>query len=146
MTPTQIDLVRQSWTALIPTGPRFAAAFYARLIALDARFGPMFAHSDMDRQACRFAETLALLVESLDEPDAFVPVLAALGRSHMALGVTERLYRVFGQTLLATLEESCAPQWSQELHDAWADAYLLFTSIMKRAGVRASGSYPEVTV
>lgn len=145
MTPTQIHLVRQSWAALEPTGPGLATVIYTRLLDQEAGFAAMFVPAGMDRQARRFAETLSLLVESLEDPDAFVPVLAALGRSHMALGVTERHYRLFGRVLLVTLGESLPSQWSPELHDAWADAYLLYTSIMKRAGARASGRHPEVT-
>jgi nitric oxide dioxygenase len=144
MTPQQIALVRQSWAALGPVATEVATDFYTRLFALDARMATLLAHAGVEAQARKFALAMSALVECLHEPERYVPLLARLGRDHTAIGVSERQYRLFGDVLLTTLGSALHPVWNRELHDAWAETYLLVASIMQRAGARISGATQEL--
>jgi nitric oxide dioxygenase len=145
MTPQQIALVRQSWVLLEPAATEVATDFYARLFELDARIAALLAHAGVEAQARKFALAMSALVECLHEPERYVPLLARLGRDHAAIGVSERQYRLFGDVLLTTLRSALHPAWNQELHDAWAETYLLIASIMLRAGARTSGATQELS-
>jgi hemoglobin-like flavoprotein len=140
MTPHQIDLVRQSWAALGPRAPEVATAFYARLFELDPRVAAWLAHVGLEEHARKFTEAMTALVESLDDPERFVPMLARLGRDHAVVGVTERQYRLFGVALLCALQTALHPSWQADMRDAWAETYVLAVSIMQRAGARLSGA------
>jgi hemoglobin-like flavoprotein len=137
MTPHQIELVRQSWAALGSRAPEVATAFYARLFELDPRVAALLAQVGLEEHARKFADAMTALVESLEDPEGFVPMLARLGRDHAAVGVTERQYRLFGVALLCTLQ-AAHPKWHAEMRDAWAETYVLAVSIMQRAGSRIS--------
>lgn len=142
MTPHAIALVRQSWRAMAPAAPKVAEAFYSRLFALDPGIRARFAATDLDAQGRKLTDTLATVVQALDDPDELVTLAARLGRSHAGYGISSRQYDLFGEALLHTVHTTLDPAWNIELHDAWAEAYTLFTSVMRRASARASGEFP----
>lgn len=144
MSPESILLVRQSWAALTPRASAVAAAFYDHLFRLDPAVRQLFARTDLDAQRGKLIGSLALVVRALDDPEQLVPPLASLGRRHQGYGVSDRHYDLVGEALLATLRQELEASWSAPLHDAWAEAYTLIASIMKRAGARASGAVPLV--
>lgn len=145
MTSEGIHLVRQSWAALAPNAGRMAASFYDHLFRLDPGVQQLFRDSDMTSQRGKLVGALAFLVKTLDDPDQLVPVLAGMGRRHQGYGVTDRHYDLVGEALLATLRQELESSWTPALHDAWSEAYTLTASIMKRAGVRASGGFAAAT-
>ena len=144
MTPHQIELVRQSWASLEPRAPEVVTAFHARLFELDARVAALLTQAGLEEDARRFTQALSALVESLDDPERFVPILARLGRDHAAIGISARQYRLFGVALLATLQSSLHSSWRSDLRDAWAETYELAVSIMQRAAVRISGGAGQI--
>jgi hemoglobin-like flavoprotein len=87
---------------------------------------------------------MTALVESLDDPERFVPMLARFGRDHAVVGVTERQYRLFGVAFLCALQSALHSSWHGEVRDAWAETYVLAASIMQRAAVRFSGATGEI--
>lgn len=141
MNPAAVALIRQSWRALEPAGPALVAAIHARLFRLEPSLREQFGTADLAAESRRLAEALGLVVASLDDPEAMVTLAASLGRSQAHAGLTSRHYDLFGEALLGTLRDALDPAWNLELHDAWAEAYILFASIMKRASARASGEY-----
>jgi hemoglobin-like flavoprotein len=144
MTPQQVALVRQSWAVLEPVAPQVTAAFYRRLFDLEPALEARFAHVDREAQGRKLIDTLATLVQSLDDPDGFVPMALGLGQAHVGYGATRRHYAVFGEALLSTLQFTLEPAWSLELHEAWADAYTLLAALMQRGGTRPSGAARQI--
>jgi hemoglobin-like flavoprotein len=144
MTSQQIALVRQSWAVLRPVAPQITAAFYRRLFELEPALEARFAQVDREAQGRKFIETLSTLVDSLDDPDGFVPMALALGQAHVGYGATRRQYGLFGEALLSTLQVTMEPAWTIELHDAWAEAYTLLAALMQRGGTRPSGEGRQI--
>lgn len=145
MTPERALLVRESWQTLAPVVPRVAATFYQRLFELEPAARVLFQGVDPEVQVEKFAVSLSTIVAALDDPERLIPELSRLGRQHQGYGVTDRHYEVLGDALLGTLRVTLGRAWSQELHEAWVEGYVLIASIMKRAGRRASGAVPVVT-
>jgi hemoglobin-like flavoprotein len=144
MTPERARLVRHSWEKLAPVVPRVAHTFYRRLFELDPGTKTLFQSVDHDAQVEKLTQALSTIVTTLDNPEVLIPELSRLGRRHQQYGVTDRNYEVLGDALLGTLRTALGSGWTPELQDAWVEAYTLISSIMKRAGQRASGATPAI--
>jgi len=140
MTPERARLVRESWEQLAPVVPRVAATFYQRLFELEPAARMLFRSVNHASQVEKLTASLSTIVAALDTPETLIPELSRLGRRHQEYGVTDRNYEVLGAALLGTLRTTLGSGWTPELQEAWVEAYTLISSVMKRAGQRASGA------
>jgi hemoglobin-like flavoprotein len=130
MTPTQVERIRQSWSAVEPIGDVAATLFYDRLFELDPSLRRLFRRTDMDRQRTVLMQTLTVVVKSLDRLDQLVPAIEALGRRHAGYGVREAHYDSVGAALLWTLGQGLGDAFTPDVRDAWAEAYTTLASVM----------------
>lgn len=77
------------------------------------------------------------IVRVLDQPVELVPELASLGHRHVGYGVKDDDYGSIGSALLWLLEQVLGEEFTPELREAWSEAYLLVSSIMRRGAARA---------
>jgi hemoglobin-like flavoprotein len=138
VTPERERLVRESWKQFEPTAYRFAQAFYDHLFELDPATQRLFAATNIEAQGQKFWQMLAEIVRVLDEPDELVGQVAALGRRHVGYGVSDEDYEIVGAALLWTLEQALGSAFTQDIRDAWSEAYLVLATVMRRAAARAS--------
>ena len=137
MTPTQIDLIRASWTKVEPIADTAAQLFYGRLFELDPRTKVLFRRTDMEAQRRNLTQTLTVVVKSLDKLDSIVPAVQALGRRHAGYGVRAEDYDTVGAALLWTFEQGLGPDFDDATREAWAAAYGLLASVMIDAASEA---------
>jgi hemoglobin-like flavoprotein len=130
MTPTQVDMIRTSWTAVEPIGGVAATLFYDRLFELEPALRRLFARTDMDQQKKILIQTLTVVVKSLDRLDQLVPAIEALGRRHAGYGVRANHYDTVGAALLWTLGQGLGDAFTPELETAWTEAYSTLASVM----------------
>ena len=133
MTPEQKDLVRESWALVLPIADDAAALFYGRLFEIDPATRPLFAAVRPEEQRRKLMLALDAAVRGLDQLDALVPVIEALGRRHVGYGVTEAQYDSVGAALLWTLENGLGAAWTPATAEAWAAAYALLSGVMRGA-------------
>jgi hemoglobin-like flavoprotein len=138
VTPERERLVRDSWRMFGAVAEPYGRVFYQHLFELDPETERLFAATDMQAQGRKFWQMLAEIVSVLDDPDALVKQVAALGKRHVAYGVTDDQYEFVGAALLHTLEQGLGPAFSEEVRDAWAEAYLILATIMRRAAERTT--------
>jgi hemoglobin-like flavoprotein len=143
MDSDEIKLIRETWPALAAQADTLTIAFYARLFEIDPDAAKLFAHVDMPAQRKKLALTLDAIVHALDNPDSLMPVVSALGKRHTHYGVQYHHFDSVGEALLAALGITLGAAYTQEVHDAWSNAYTLLAAVMKRALAR-SGSIPVV--
>jgi hemoglobin-like flavoprotein len=136
----QISLIRGTWPAVAAKADALTATFYARLFEIDGDAAKLFAHVDMAGQRKKLAQSLAVVVASLDDPDSLLPAISALGKRHTHYGVEHHHFDSVGEALLTALGTTLGPDYTQEIHDAWANAYALVAAVMKRALVRAEAA------
>lgn len=139
MTPMQKQLVRSTFSRVVPNADTVAELFYAKLFALDPAVKPLF-KGDMKEQGRKLMRTIATAVNGLDDLNALVPVLQDLGRRHVAYGVKAAHYDTVGTALLWTLEQALGPDFTPEVKDAWATVYGLLAKVMKEAAYGAPGA------
>jgi hemoglobin-like flavoprotein len=141
MTPTDIDLIRASWSGVEPIADTAAGLFYGRLFELDPAIERLFRRTDMAAQRKVLMQTLTVVVKSLDRLDQIVPAVQALGRRHAGYGVREAHYATVGAALLWTLEQGLGEAFTPAVRDAWATAYGILAAVMiEAAGAEADAA------
>ena len=130
MTPRQVDLIRESWTAVEPIQDVAADLFYARLFELDPALARLFRNTDMAQQKKILMQTLTVVVKSLDRLDQLVPAIEALGGRHAGHGVRPEHYETVGAALIWTLGQGLGEAFTPELERAWTEAYSTLASVM----------------
>ena len=117
-----IDLVRSTW-AKVATDPEAASAlFYATLFKLAPETEQLF-KSDLEAQGAKLTETLAFVVDHLDDPDTLLPAARDLAIRHTTYGVAAGDYDSVGTALLQTLESALGTGFAAAEKSAWADTY-----------------------
>lgn len=138
MTPDQIQLVRSSWPVVAANADALTATFYAHLFEIDDSAARLFVGVEMTSQRSKLAQSLAVVVKALDDSDRLLPPLAALAKRHTQYGVQPHHFDSVGEALLHALAKTLGSAFTRELHDAWADAYALVASVMRRALIRVA--------
>jgi hemoglobin-like flavoprotein len=133
MTPTDIALIRASWSGVEPIADTAAGLFYGQLFELDPAIERLFRRTDMPAQRKILMQTLTIAVKSLDRLDQIVPAVQALGRRHAGYGVREAHYASVGAALLWTLEQGLGEAFTPSVRDAWARAYRILAAVMIEA-------------
>ena len=137
MTPKQIALVQSSWQGVQPVADAAAQIFYSRLFTLDPSLKHMF-KGDMAEQGRKLMNMITFAVKGLSRLDVIVPGVQALGRRHAGYGVKDAHYATVGNALLATLKEGLGDDFTDEVRDAWSEAYGLLANTMKDASRAAA--------
>ncbi len=132
MTPTDIETIRQNFTALARNPDGLAAEFYDRLFARDPSLKHLF-RSDLKAQGRKLTAALALVVNSLDRLEGILGQIQALGLRHRDYGVEPSHYATVGAALIDTLEARLGPAFTDEARTAWATAYGVLAEAMLTA-------------
>ena len=140
MTPEQTSYVRESWPAAAANADALTANFYKQLFEIDASAARLFAGVDMTAQRKKLVQSLTIVVHVLDDPDTLLPAMAALGKRHTGYAVEHHHFDSVGEALLSALGDTLGSAFTTEVRRAWAEAYALVASVMRRALIRASES------
>ncbi|WP_169122213.1 globin family protein [Xanthobacter sp. SG618] len=136
MTPSQIELIQDSFRKVVPIADTAAALFYGRLFEIAPEVKPLF-KGDMSLQGAKLMATLGLVVAGLNDLSKIVPAAESLARKHVAYGVKDEHYAPVGAALIWTLERGIGPDFTPETKDAWVEAYGILSSVMIAASAEA---------
>lgn len=129
MTPEKIQLCKDSWLKVEPIADTAAELFYSNLFEADPELKPLF-KGDMQEQGKKLMEMIAAAVRLLDKLDQLVPVVQKLGVRHAGYGVQASHYDTVGGALIKTLGQGLGDEFTDEVRDAWIDAYGLLAQTM----------------
>lgn len=132
LTARQVRLVQISWQQVLPIQAQAAALFYGRLFELDGSLRPMF-RSDAVEQGRKLMAALNIVVQGLDRLPEMLPLVQQLGRRHVGYGVQPAHYDTVGQALLWTLAQGLGDAATDEVLQAWAQAYGCVADAMQHA-------------
>ena len=125
-----IGKVQRSFGRIAQAQP-FAARFYERLFMLRPDVRPLFA-ANLANQQRKLAGILAVVVNGLDDFDALRDAVCALGRGHVAYGVSEAHYAAVGAALVWSLEAEPGGLQPEE-REAWVEVYGFLSTVMMQA-------------
>ncbi|BAM91118.1 putative nitric oxide dioxygenase [Bradyrhizobium oligotrophicum S58] len=122
MTPSQIELVQDSFAKVAPISDQAATIFYDRLFEVAPQVRAMFP-DDLTEQRKKLMATLAVVVNGLTNLPAILPAASALAKRHVGYGAKPEHYPVVGSALLWTLEKGLGDAWTDDVAQAWTAAY-----------------------
>jgi hemoglobin-like flavoprotein len=122
MNPTQVKLVQESFSKVVPISETAAAIFYDRLFEVAPSVKAMFP-ADMTEQRKKLMGMLAAVVGGLGNLESILPAASALAKRHVGYGAKPEHYPVVAGALLYTLEKGLGEGWTPELADAWTAVY-----------------------
>ena len=135
-----IELLENSFEKIKPRAEEFAAKFYENLFEAHPEVKPLFAKTEMINQHKKLINSLVVVVESLRNPEALAQVLNVLGARHIGYGAIPKYYPAVGQALFTTFEEYLGEEWTEEVKDAWGDAFRLITAQMLKGAREISAA------
>ena len=129
---------------MIDRRPDLTIRFYEILFAKYPQLEPMF-RRDRTSQARMLAGAIAAVLDHLEDAPWLQPTLGDLGAKHVAYGVTDAMYAMVGDALLATFAEIAAEAWTPIVAEQWTLAYGAIASKAGRRGVARHGGVLEPT-
>jgi len=133
MTPEQIKLIRLTFVQVMNRKTEAGRMFYERLFSIAPDTQAMFS-TDIDAQAQKLMDTLALAISGLRDLPSLVLMLEALALRHVKYGVQDKHYDDVGTALLWTLERMLGPAFTPEARAAWTALYGTVAQVMRNAG------------
>lgn len=137
MTPRQIGLIRASWDKVLPISEQAAELFYGKLFELDPELKPLF-KTDLKEQGEKLMTMIDTVVKSLDNLEAVVPAAQESGVRHAGYGVKDEDYNTVAKALLWTLGQGLGDDFTDEVKEAWTEAYVILATTMKDAAKAAA--------
>lgn len=132
MEESTVSIVKDSFRKVLPIAEQAGLMFYGRLFETFPQVRPMFAE-DIEPQAKKLVQMLAIVVNGLDRIDAILPAVRQLAVRHNDYGVEDEHYEAVGQTLIWTLRQGLGEAFTADVEKAWTDAYGTLSSVMIEA-------------
>lgn len=126
-------ILRCSFELVVERRPDLTIRFYEILFERYPELAPMF-RSDRTAQAKMLAGAIGAVLDHLDDPPWLERTLGDMGARHAGYGVTNAMYGMVGDALLATLAEVAAEAWTPVVAEQWKMAYGAIAGMMQ-AGV-----------
>lgn len=132
MTPSQVDLVQQSFKTLGAQTAEASRIFYEELFRLAPDLRMIFP-DDLGRQKEKFTQAMGVIVKNLTQISLVSDDIVAIGRRHMAYDIEDEHFEVFGEALLRMLDRIFGQDMTGDMRDAWAAAYEMIMRVMQDA-------------
>lgn len=126
----QVELLENSFAKVKPVATEFVERFYNNLFTDYPAAKPLFANTDLKQQGNKLLQSLILVIDNLRKPDVLSDALKGLGARHVKYGALPEHYPLVGNTLLKTFEEFLRADWTDDVQQAWVDAYGAISAIM----------------
>lgn len=129
LTNRQIELVGQSWDAILHSPHETGIIFYQKLFELDPELRHFF-KEDIRIQAQKLIDMITFIVHKLNNLDEIIADVKSLGLKHKQILIRPEHYDTVAKSLLWTLEKALGPHYSKEVEEAWSSVYKMLARIM----------------
>ncbi|MDO8825128.1 NO-inducible flavohemoprotein [Methylophaga sp.] len=125
MKPETFDIIRQTLPVLEQYGEKLADCFYKNMFRHNPEIKTFFnpAHQNEGTQQRALAAALCGYAQHADNPQKLQHAIELIAHKHVALGIKPEHYPIVGNNLLLTLREVLGEAATDDIIDAWADAY-----------------------
>jgi hemoglobin-like flavoprotein len=125
-----IELLERSFSLVKERSTDFTQTFYQNLFTDYPEVKPLFAHSQMEEQGKKLFASLVLTIDNLRQPEILATTLRGLGTKHLKYGVLPEHYPMVGNSILKSLESFSGENWTEEVKQAWVEAYTAIAQLM----------------
>jgi hemoglobin-like flavoprotein len=137
-----VELLRNSFDLVVARQPQITPRFYEILFSRYPQVKPLFGR-DRAKQAEMLQQALVAVMEHLEDAAWLTQTLEAMGAKHVDYNVSDEMYAMVGDALLATLAEIAGDDWTPALAAAWTDAYGAIAGLMQQGARKARASAAE---
>lgn len=123
--PQTLDIIKATVPVLRTHGEALTTLFYQRMFENNPEVKPYFnpAHQHNGSQQQALATAICAYAENIDNPAALSAAVELIAQKHASLGIKPEHYPIVGQNLLLAIKELLGEDASDDIIDAWADAY-----------------------
>ena len=120
-----IDIVKSTVPVLEVHGVAITTTFYRNLFEAHPELLNIFNHANQEkgRQQNALANTVYAAAVHIDNLAAIIPAVKQIGQKHVSLGIKPEHYPIVGQHLLGAIKEVLGDAATDEIINAWAEAY-----------------------
>lgn len=131
MKPETFDIIRQTVPVLEQHGEKLADCFYKNMFRnhpeVKAFFNPAHQHDGTQQRA--LAAAICAYAQHANHPEKLRQAIELIAHKHVSLGIKPEHYPIVGNNLLVTLSEVLGDAATDEVIDAWADAYGILAGV-----------------
>lgn len=120
-----IDIIKSTVPVLEKYGVTITKTFYKNMFAENPQLLNYFNHANQQqgRQQTALANSVYAAAARIDNLEAIVPAVMLIAHKHRALGILPEHYPIVGQNLLRAIKEVLGDAATDEIINAWAEAY-----------------------
>ncbi len=120
-----IKIIKSTVPVLEKHGKEITTHFYSQMLSKHPELLNIFNHANQreGRQQTALANTVYAAAANIDNLGAIIPVVKQIGQKHRALGVLPEHYPIVGENLLAAIKDVLGDAATDEIINAWAEAY-----------------------
>lgn len=123
-----IDIVKATAPILQDKGVEITTRMYARMADEEPELKALFANTK-DGQADRLAAAVLAYAQNIEKLEALGPSVAAIAKKHVSAKVLPEHYPIVGGLLLAAMKDVLGDVLTDEVTQAWAEAYTFLANI-----------------
>ncbi|MEG0471871.1 MAG: NO-inducible flavohemoprotein [Solibacillus sp.] len=125
LTKQTIETIKATVPVLEVHGVAITKTFYSNLFNDNPGLLNIFNHTNQkkDRQQTALANTVYAAAVHIENLEAIVPAVVQIAHKHRSLGILPEHYPIVGKYLLAAIKEVLGDAATDEIIDAWAQAY-----------------------
>ncbi len=134
---TDKELLYESLGWAAEREPVITRRFYEILFERYPQVQPLFGKNARDAQAKMLQDAIVMALEHLDDAQWLTDTIGAVGAKHVDYGVTDEMYPMVGESLVATLAEHCGARWTEDHQAAWVRTWGALQSLALAGAARA---------
>lgn len=131
MNPETLNTIKATVPVLKTHGEQLTRLFYQRMFENNPEVKAFFnqAHQQLGSQQKALAGAICAYAENIDNPAALAKAVELIAQKHASLGIKPEHYPIVGQNLLAAIKELLGEAATDDIINAWAEAYQLLADI-----------------
>ncbi|WP_164101149.1 NO-inducible flavohemoprotein [Candidatus Laterigemmans baculatus] len=132
LTPETIATVKATAPVLAQRGEELTRHFYRRMFAGNPEVGEFFnpANQVKGTQQKALAGAICAFAANVDNLTVLGPAVELIAQKHVSLGIKSEHYPIVGEHLLASIREVLGEAATDEVIDAWAEAYGFLAGVL----------------
>lgn len=125
LSETTINIIKSTVPVLEIHGTAITTKFYQMLFTNHPELLNIFNHANQKqgRQQAALANAVYAAAQYIDRLEEILPVVKQIAHKHRSLGIQAEHYPIVGKYLLAAIKEVLGDAATDEILDAWAEAY-----------------------
>jgi len=132
--PKKLEIVKSTLPVVKEHGQAITKRFYQRLFENHPELKNIFnmTHQITGHQPKALADAVYAAAANIEDMSPIMSALERIGQKHRSLNIKPEHYPIVGENLLGAIKEILGDAATDEIMDAWADAYDVISDVFIR--------------